>query len=59
MAVDHLDRNRDRLSDLPDDILVSFLPINQAARCSVIASRWPRIFLRTLVASLSTRRPAP
>ncbi|CAO1946527.1 unnamed protein product [Urochloa humidicola] len=44
--------DHDRLSDLPDDILVSIvslLPINQAARCSVLASRWPRIFPRTFL----------
>ncbi|KAL6614575.1 hypothetical protein ACP70R_036845 [Stipagrostis hirtigluma subsp. patula] len=42
----------DRLSDLPDCILVSILcrlQIDEAARCSVLSSRWRRVFPLTLL----------
>ncbi|KAL6845613.1 hypothetical protein ACP4OV_025108 [Aristida adscensionis] len=42
----------DRLSDLPDAVLVSILsllPLDKAARCTVLASRWRRLFPSTLV----------
>ncbi|RLN25275.1 hypothetical protein C2845_PM07G21560 [Panicum miliaceum] len=44
--------HRDRLSDLPDAILVtilSLLSLDEAARCSVLASRWRRLFPLTLL----------
>jgi hypothetical protein len=43
---------RDHLSDLPDAILVSILSLirlDEAARCTVLASRWRRIFSPTLL----------
>lgn len=42
----------DRISDLPDSVLVyilSLLPIDAAARSSVLASRWRRLFRSTLL----------
>ncbi|TVU01579.1 hypothetical protein EJB05_52951, partial [Eragrostis curvula] len=49
MAADH---HGDRLSDLPDAILVSILSllrIDEAARCSVLATRWRHLFPSTLL----------
>ncbi|CAM0953568.1 unnamed protein product [Alopecurus aequalis] len=43
---------RDRISNLPDSILVtilSSLPIDKAARCSILASRWRHLFPSTLL----------
>jgi hypothetical protein len=40
-------RPRDRLSDLPDDILghvLSFLPAEEAGRAAVLSRRWRRAF---------------
>lgn len=41
--------HRDRLSDLPDAILVTILTVDEAARCSVLASRWRCLFPLTLL----------
>ncbi|CAM0953569.1 unnamed protein product [Alopecurus aequalis] len=43
---------RDRLSNLPDGILVTILSrlsIDKAARCSILASRWRHLFPSTLL----------
>ncbi|KAK3161843.1 hypothetical protein QOZ80_1BG0082200 [Eleusine coracana subsp. coracana] len=43
---------RDCLSDLPDAILVSVLSLlrlDEAARCTILASRWRRLFTSTLL----------
>ncbi|KAL6614576.1 hypothetical protein ACP70R_036846 [Stipagrostis hirtigluma subsp. patula] len=52
---------RDRLSDLPDAILVSILsliPLDEAARCTVLASRWRRLFSPTLLLDFSAYMPS-
>ncbi|KAF8678564.1 hypothetical protein HU200_046180 [Digitaria exilis] len=43
---------RDRISDLPDAVLLSILsvlPLRDAGRCSVLATRWRRLFPLTLL----------
>ena len=50
----------DRLSDLPDAILVSILsllPLDDAARCTVLAPRWRRLFSSTLLLDFDATMP--
>ena len=51
-APDGGDLSRDRISDLADSILVTILcslPMDEAARCSILSSRWRHLFPSTLV----------
>nr|CAB3474146.1 unnamed protein product [Digitaria exilis] len=51
---------RDRLSDLPDVILVSILSLlqlDEAARCTVLATRWHRLFPSTLLLDFNANMP--
>ncbi|CAO2182990.1 unnamed protein product [Urochloa humidicola] len=51
---------RDRLSELPDAILVSILSLlrlDEAARCTVLASRWRRLFTSTLLLDFNADMP--
>ncbi|KAG2591384.1 F-box/FBD/LRR-repeat protein At1g13570-like [Panicum virgatum] len=50
----------DRLSDLPDAILVSILSLlrlDEAARCTVLAPRWRRLFSSTLLLNFNANMP--
>ncbi|RLM93761.1 hypothetical protein C2845_PM08G24180 [Panicum miliaceum] len=50
----------DRLSDLPDAILVSILSLlrlDEAARCTVLAPRWRRLFSSTLLLDFNANMP--
>ncbi|KAL6845615.1 hypothetical protein ACP4OV_025110 [Aristida adscensionis] len=51
----------DRLSDLPDAVLVSILsllPLDEAARCTVLAARWRRLFPSTLLLDFNACMPS-
>ncbi|CAL4961598.1 unnamed protein product [Urochloa decumbens] len=51
---------RDRISDLPDAILVSILSLlrlDEAARCTVLASRWRCLFTSTLLLNFNANMP--
>ncbi|CAO1945095.1 unnamed protein product [Urochloa humidicola] len=51
---------RDRLSDLPDAILISILSLlrlDEAARCTVLASRWRRLFASPLLLDFDANMP--
>jgi hypothetical protein len=50
----------DRLSDLPDAILVfilSLLRLDEVARCTVLAPRWRRLFSSTLLLDFNANMP--
>ncbi|TVU35216.1 hypothetical protein EJB05_17094 [Eragrostis curvula] len=54
------DHPHDHLSDLPDSILVSILSLlrlDEAARCTVLASRWRRLFPSNLLLDFNAYMP--